>query len=173
MGYIFGVDDLKVATWNSAENYGTATDVDAVSLMSVTLNTVSGILEGDDMIKDAHAKIISATVRVRLAFSSLTVYSILTGTDVTDSATVDRLPFDTENLPYFALAGRMLPTEGSGDIHFFLPKVKLMEGFEIAAEYGRYATPELSMTAVREGTTYKLFNIYEHATAQAVTIPPT
>lgn len=173
MTYLFGIRDCKIAAWNNPENYGIEYDLDAISMMSVALNTISGTLEGDDEIKDVHAKVISATVRCRFAFTDLNVYATLTGGTVVDSPTVDRLAFDTSNLPYFALCAKIDHTSGLGDTHIFIPKMKVTEGFEISAEYGRYSTPELTMTAVREGSLWKVVNVLEHATAQAVTIPPT
>jgi len=130
------------------------------------------VLEGDASIKDTHARIISATVRCRFAFSNLDVYGVLTGTNVTDSPTLRRLTFDTNNMPYFALVAKVPHTQGSGDTHIFIPKLKVMEGFQLSAEYGRYITPELTMTAVKEGSVWKVVNIIEHTTAQSLTIPP-
>lgn len=173
MAYKFGIFDAKVAVWNSAQNWGSAQDLDGVQMMQVTLNTVNGVLEGDDQIKDVHAKTISVSVRLRFAFATLAVYEILTGDSHTDSGDVEDIVFTVRNMPYFGICGRMDHTEGGGDFHLFVGKCKIMEGFSLSFEYGRYATPELNCMAVNESSTYGLFKVIEHDTAQAVTIPPT
>jgi len=173
MAYKFGILDAKIATWNSAQNWGSAVDLDGVQMLSITLNTVNGVLEGDDEIKDVHAKTISATIRTRFAFSTLAPYAVLTGETYTESASADTMIFETSNMPYFGICGRIDHTQGSGDSHFFCGKCKITEGFEFSMEYGQYSTPELTIMAIYESATYGVYRVYEHDTAQAVTIPPT
>ena len=79
--------------------------------------------------------------------------------------------FGRDNMQYFALCGRVDSTEGGGDMHIFIPKCKLMEGFGLTMEKGRYVTPEITAMAVYEGETYGMAKVIQHSTAQAVTIP--
>jgi len=171
--YRFGLNDCKVAVWNAAESYGTAIDVESIQLMGVEFNTESGQLEGDDIITDAHAKTQSVTVRIRFGFKDLDVIEVLTGVTNTESApNSESMIFARDNMPYFSICGRVDSTEGGGDMHIFIPKCKLMEGFGLSMEKGRYITPEITAMAVYEGTTYGMAKVIAHATAAAVTIPP-
>lgn len=172
MAYKFGISDARIATWNNDQNWGSAVDLVGVQMMAVKLDTVSGILNGDDEIKDVHAQTISATLRVRFAFNSLDVFAVLTGETHTDSGADETMIFGTTNMPYFGIVGRIDHTEGSGDVHFFCGKAKITDGFEWSAEYGGYITPELTIMAVYEGTAYGIFRVIEHGTAETPTIPP-
>ncbi len=172
--YKFGLNDCKVATWEGEETYGPAVDVESIQLMGVEFNTESGQLEGDDIITDAHAKIQSVTVRIRFGFKDLDVLEVLTGVTNTESApNSESMIFGRDNMPYFAINGRVDSTEGGGDMHIFIPKCKLMEGFGLSMEKGRYITPEITAMAVYEGETYGMAKVITHATATNVTIPPT
>lgn len=171
--YKFGLNDCKVAPWSAAESYGTAVDVESIQLMGVEFNTESGQLEGDDIITDAHAKIQSVTVRIRFGFKDLDVVEVLTGVTNTESAPdTESMIFGRDNMQYFALCGRVDSTEGGGDMHIFIPKCKLMEGFGLTMEKGRYITPEITAMAVYEGATYGMAKVIQHNTAADVVIPP-
>lgn len=172
--YSFGLNDCKVAVWNSAENYGTAVDVESIQLFGLDLQTISGELTGDDIIVDTHAQIISASVRIRFGFKTLDVIEVLSGVTVTDSSPTSKsITFGRDNMPYFAMAGKISHTEGDGDLHVFIPKCKLMDGLSFSSEYGQYMTQEINATAVYEGATYGIARLIPHATAAAVTIPIT
>lgn len=172
--YKFGLNDCKVATWSSAESYGTAVDVESIQLMGIEFNAESGQLEGDDIITDVHAKTQSVTVRIRFGFKDLDVIEVLTGVTNTESPpNSESMVFGRDNMPYFAICGRVDSTEGGGDMQIFIPKCKLMEGFGLSMEKGTYVTPEITAMAVYEGTTYGMAKAIQHATAAAVTIPPT
>lgn len=171
--YKFGLNDCKIATWTAVESYGAAVDVPSIQLMGVEYNTESGQLEGDDIITDAHAKVQSMTCRIRFGFKDLDVIAVLTGVTVTDSTTVsESFIMGRQNMPYFAMCGRVDSTEGGGDMHIFIPKCKLMEGFGLSLEKGRYITPEITALAVYEGATYGMSKVIEHGTAADVVIPP-
>ena len=172
--YKFGLNDCKIAVWNSAESYGTAVDVESAQMMGVQFQTESGQLEGDDIITDAHAKIQAVQGRLRFGFKDLAVLEVLTGVTNTESPpTSESMKFGRDNMPYFAIIGRVDSTEGGGDMHVFLPKCKLMEGFGLSMEKGRYVTPEIQFLAVYEGETYGMGKVIQHATAETPTIPPT
>jgi hypothetical protein len=171
--YFFGLDDVKIAGWNSAENWDAAVDLKGVHEISLELNTVNGVLEGDDEILAAHAKIISGSFSTRFAFETLAPYAILTGNSVSDSVSTDSIIFDTTDNPYFGLCGRILDVDGAKDLHLFLPKAKVMESITIGGQYGQFVTPQVSGRLVRDGATYGVCKLIIHDTAQAVTIPPT
>ena len=76
-------------------------------------------------------------------------------------------------MPYFGIVGKVNATVGTGDLHVFLPKVKIMQDIELAsAEYGQYVIPELTAQGVADAT-YGIINLVEHETGAAIAIPPT
>lgn len=170
--YRYGLNDVKIASWTSENSYGTAVDVNAAQQFQVTLETVNAELEGDDVIKDSHAKVIKGTVRVRYGDLSLTALSVMSGETPTSDASTTKLQFSESNRPYFAICGKVNGTGDGGDTHMFLPKCKVMGPITYSMQYGQYVIPELEITAVYEGTTNGIANIYEHTTATAVVIPP-
>ncbi len=170
----FGLNDCKIAVWNSSQNYGTAVDVESIRLMGVNFQNESGQLEGDDVITDVHSRTQSVEVRLAFGFKDLDVLEVLTGVTNTESgATSENMIIGRASMPYFAICGRADSTEGGGDVQIFIPKCKIMEGFGVSMEKGTYITPEITAMAVYEGTTYGMGKIINHATAQNVTIPPT
>lgn len=171
--YKFGLNDAKIAAWNNPESYGTAVDLESVSVMIVSVQTESGTLEGDDIITDAHAKNQSAQVQFTFGFKDLDVLAILTGVTNTTSDYNESMIFGRDNMPYFAICGRIDATSGGGDTQLFLPKVKLMEGLSFSAKKGQYMTPEITAMALYEGATYGILKTINNATATSVTIPPT
>lgn len=170
--FLFGLEDVKIAVWNSAENWGTEQDLIGASQLQVELQTVNGQLEGDDQLIDVHAKIISAQITMQYAFGDLAVLAILTGDTVVDSASVDKLTFDTDDLPYFGLCGKMTDTQTAGCTLLFIPKMKIMEGFRVGGQYGQYSTPQITAMAVRDSDNFGVYQIYQYAADQDVAIPP-
>jgi hypothetical protein len=170
----FGLNDAKVANWVAAESYGTAVDVEAVTMSSVTLETESGQLEGDDIIIAVHAKIQNVRFRIKFGFKDLDLVAAMTGQTVTDSdPNAQVLPIGRDNMAYFALCARIDAVEGGGDTQLWIPKCKLLDGFEFAAEKGAWITPEMAGIGVYEGTTHGMGWIINNAVAQTVTCPPT
>lgn len=170
----FGLNDAKIAVWNAAESYGTAVDVESVQMAGVDIETESGTLEGDDIITDVHAKIQNIRFRVRFGFKDLDVVAVLTGITVTDSdPNAQVLPIARDNMTYFAMCARADATSGGGDTQIWLPKLKLLDGFNFSMEKGQYMTPEMAGIGVYEGTTYGMGWVINNSVAQSVTIPPT
>lgn len=84
--FSFGANAAKIAAWQNPSNWGTTIDLQAVRMIVVNFQTVNGILEGDDIISDTHAKIISVQLRLQFAFKDLDVWNVLTGQAVVDSS---------------------------------------------------------------------------------------
>ncbi len=171
----FGLNDVKVATWNATDDYATAVDVPSVQLMGTTLQTISAQLEGDDAIQASAARAIGGQVRLRFGSISLAALEVILGqASVPSGAAQDNLQIEGgDKMPYFGICGRALAEEGSGDIHVFIPKAKLMGEITLAQlEYGKFAIPEVTVQIVDDAT-YGLINLIEHATAADVAIPPT
>jgi len=171
----FGLEDVKVAVYNATDDYGSAVDIPSVQLMGTEMQTVSAQLEGDDKITDSHAQIIGGAVRLRFGSVSMAALEVILGIASTASGAVqDHLKLSGgDDMPYFGICGKMSATVGSGDLHVFLPKVKIMENVTLAqAEYGQYIIPEVAAQAVDDAT-YGVINLIEHSTDTAIAIPPT
>lgn len=171
----FGLNDVKIATWNATDDYDTAVDVPSVQVMGTTLATVSAQLEGDDEITASAARAIGGEVNIRFGSISIAALEILLGNTSTASGAVqDHLMVSGgDAMPYIGICGKAKAEEGSGDTHVFIPKCKLMGDLTIAQlEYGQFAIPEATVQIV-DDTTYGLINVVEHSTETDVAIPPT
>lgn len=171
----FGLNDCKIAVWNSTDSYGTAVDVPSIQMMGSVLQIVSAQLEGDDEITATASRAIGGEVRIRFGSVSIAALEVLLGNTSTASGAVqDHLAVDGgDNMPYFGICGKALAEEGAGDLHVFMPKVKITSDVELASlEYGAFAIPELTAQAVPDAT-YYIVNLVEHSTSVAVAIPPT
>lgn len=171
--YRFGLEDVKVAPWISEGNFGTAVDLDAAQLFSVALQVEEAELPGDNIIKDTHSKVKAASVSMRYGELSMSALSVMTGVAV-DSSTPGQteMTFGEETRPYFAICGKVQGTGAGGDTHVFLPKCKLKGDLSIKLEYGNYVVPEMTLQAIKDGTTYKIVKFIEHTTETDVAIPP-
>lgn len=171
----FGLSDVKVAAYTATNSYGTAVDIPSVQMMGGIVQVVSAQLEGDDEITDSHAQAIGGQVQIRFGSVSIAALEVLLGIDSVLSAdTYDWLQVDGgDNMPYFGICGKVAATQGDGDLHIFLPKVKIMEDVTLSsAEYGQYIIPETTAQAIPDAT-YGIINLIEHETATAIAIPPT
>jgi hypothetical protein len=171
----FGLADCKIATWTSTGVYGTAVDVPSVQMLSPTFETVSAELEGDDQITDAHAQRRSVEITMRFGSISLDALEILTGVSDVESGTTPSqkrtLTMTAAKYSYIGICGKAVATQGSGDLHLFIPKAKIMGNFAVKLEYGQYSIPELTLKGVADGA-YGLGQIIEHETAVVVALPP-
>lgn len=174
----FGLYDCKVAKNNLNGTFGTAQDVPSVQLLGVNLTTSNAQLEGDDEITAVHAKATAAEMTVRFGSIMVEVLAIITGETQTSSGSgateVRRIKFDgAPGFPYFAICGRADAAEDVGaDTHVFVPKMKLMQGFEVRMEYNAFSIPEIRAMAVKDANYGAIFEVIEHKTAAAVAIPP-
>lgn len=171
----FGLNDVKIATWNSTGSYGTAVDVPSVQMLNTTLQTVSEILEGDDAETDAASILTAIESTLRYGSVSLAVLEVVLGiASTTDGSTYDNLAAEGgEALPYFGLCGKINSTQGNGDLHMFIPKMKIMSNVDLVnAEYGRHIISNATYRGIKDAT-YGVFQIVPHASPTAVAIPPT
>lgn len=174
----FGLNDVKVATWNATDDYGTAVDVPSAQMFGSSLQQVSAQLEGDDQITDTQSSAIGSEVRVRFGSLSLAALEVILGQSISSSGSspnqVQQIQLGGgDKMPYFGICGKVDATQGSGDTHVFVAKCKAMGDVSLAQlEYGQYAIPELTVQAIND-TTYDIITIIEHETAASVAIPPT
>jgi hypothetical protein len=174
----FGLDDSKIAVLNTDGSYDAALDVPSVQMLGANIQTVNAMLEGDDQITDTHAITISGEIKLRFGSIPFAVVQALMGRDYVQSHaanSTDRVwtqKIGNEKLPYFGLCGRALSTQDDGDTHLFIPKLKIMQGFEIGFQYGQYVIPELTCAAVRHPDWDAIAILIKHEVAVAVTLPP-
>lgn len=170
--YRFGLRDVKIATWTTANSYGTAVDFGAAQLFQISIEVEEAELPGDDVIVDTHSTAKSVSVQVRQGDVSLDVISIMTGEDIASPAGKRSIVFGQSDRPYFALCGKINGTGDGGDTHIFVPKCKLKGALPWKMEYGNYMIPEMTAEGVYEGATNGFLKIVEHDTAADVAIPP-
>jgi hypothetical protein len=169
-GPSFSLKDVRVAKWNGDGTWGAALRVPSASIAGVKLRTVNGQLQGDGGITDAAAEAIAADAKLKFGGGNLSLYNTITNyaktlTGVTPNR-VDRMKFTKKSFPYFGLCGRMNSSDGQGDQHLFLPKLKLMDGFELNYQFGQYVEPELSILALPDD----LYNIAGVSEVQSVVL---
>ncbi len=172
----FGLDDLKVATYNDTNDYGSEVDVMAAQAMNTIMRVINAELEGDDVIVATASRPIGAQIEMRFGSVSLAALEVMIGNTATSSVAspneVKQFKIaGGERLPYFGMAGKALAEEGSGDTTVFVPKCRIMSDFQlIQLEYGTFAIPSVTVMAVPDDT-YGLLNIIEHQTSTAIAIP--
>lgn len=177
----FGVNDAKIAKWLGDGSYGTPVDVMSVRVLSFQLNTVNAQLEGDDQITDTHARLISGTVGLTFGGANSEVLSVILDKTVGSSGTTPNrartIDITGQNMPYFGLVGKIDSTRG-GDMHIFVPMLKVMEGFSLNFTYGEYVIPELTCTAIIDDNFQNaddesvLAYLRWHETRTPITFPP-
>ncbi len=173
----YNLEDAKVAANNLNGTFGTAVDVPSVQLLGIKYNTVNASLEGDGGITSVVSKAISATMTIRFGSVNLQTLEVITGATLSESGTtpnrVHRMKFTGENMPWFAVCGKTTAAENTtADTHFFCPKLKCTEGFEVRMEYNAFSIPEIPAMAIKDPDYTAIFEVIEHETAAAVAIPP-
>jgi hypothetical protein len=176
--YTFGVEDLKLATWDGDGSYTNPTDVPGIKTARIQVETTNARQEGDDRIVAVAAKAVAATVTIINGRFSFEAVNILTGQPITSSASYKKIGITNRRTPYIGMIWRSDEAEGAGDMHIFVPKLKLMEGVQFEWSYGAFTTPELTLTALLDdniqdinGYSY-LFYALQNAAVTALTLPP-
>lgn len=148
----FGLRQVKLAPWNGDGTYDAAITVPAAQLFGIRFDTTNARLEGDDQRVDSHSKLVGATITIRNGSLSMSMLQaimnrnpVLTGTTPTQRKVLWITPSE---FGYVGVGAKVNSTNNRGDAQFFAPKVKLMEGFELRAEYGNYVIPEFTLDAV-------------------------
>lgn len=173
----FGLDDVKVGTWDGDGTYTGLIDVPSVQLLGAILKIISAQLEGDDQITATASRAISGESQLRFGSVSLAALEILIGnTSVTSGTTPNEQDALTisggDNMPYFGLCGRALAEEGVGDFHVFMPKCRIMSDITLASlQYGQFAIPEVTVSAVSDGS-FGIVNLIEHEATTTIALPP-
>lgn len=175
-------DDGKIATNSGNGSFGTATDVKACQMVSLTAEMRSGTLSGDGGKRALASKIIGVKGKIRFGGVQQDILAIVLGQTVSSSGTtpnqMKRLPIKNVMNPYFAVCARAKASEGAGDAHLFAPKIKCMSDIEVSFEEENFCIVEFDFEGtyddyVLDSGTPICMDIIEHETAVAIAIPPT
>jgi NAD kinase len=168
----FGVNDAKIATWNTTDSYGTLTDVMGIQMAQVTIQIISAIANGDDRIVAAASRLTGAQLQMRFVGLNPTSMSVLTGVDTDEISSVINQQFaGGERMPYFGAIVKAL-SEEIGDTWIFLPKCKIMSDFVLfQGEFGAFSTPEVTVQCVPDET-WGLANFITHPTDVPISVIP-
>lgn len=167
-----GIRDLKVASWTSENSYGTAYDIHGARNMSVEWVVETDELRGDDVVLDRYTKLVSVTVNIEQAAVDLEVVDMLMGgTLVSGAAYEDFFIAEDDEVPYVALAGRVVASGGSDDLHIFVPKAKLAGNLQLQAQVDTYMLPSAEFQGVNEGTINGMLRLRKFTALTALEIP--
>lgn len=170
----FGLNDAKVATWNSAGSYGTLYDVPSIQSLQTTLQFSQAQLTGDDQITASASRAIGGQAKVRFGGLHFDALGVIMGITATTISSVYQFAMaGGRRMPYFGIIGKALLEEPvDHDLWLFLPKCKLMSDFVIMQnEYGAFTIPEVTVQIVPD-TSYGIFNEIEHLTSTSITVMP-
>lgn len=167
-----GLRDIKIAAWAAENSYGTAYDVLGARNMSVEWVVETDELRGDDVVLDRYTKPVSVTVRIEQAAVDLEVVDMLMGgTLVSGALYEDFFVGEDDEVPYVAVAGRVVGSGGTSDLHIFVPKCKLAGNLQLQAQLDTYMLPNAEFQGVNEGTINGMFRLRKFTAATALEIP--
>jgi hypothetical protein len=168
----FGVNDAKVAVWNTTGVYGTLTDIMGIQMAQTMIQLISAIANGDDRIVAAASRLTGAQLQMRFVGLNPSMLSVITGVALDTISSVINMQFSGgERMPYFGAIIKAL-SEEVGDTWVFLPKCKIMSDFVLfQGEFGTFTTPEVTVQCVPDET-WGLANFITHPTDVAITVIP-
>lgn len=155
-----GLRKLVVAQWIANGSYGTSYSIRGARSMGVDLVVETDQLVGDDVVLDRYTKIIAAEANVEVATVDLELFDTIVGGTLVNNADYYDWTFGEEDeIPYVGLAGRIVGSSGSADLHIFIPKAKMSGNLSIQAQQGAYLLPNTSFQGVDdEGSIARLRN---------------
>jgi hypothetical protein len=167
-----GLRDLKIAAWNAEDDYGAAYDVLGAREMTATWTVETDELRGDDTVLDRYTKIISVSLNLAHASVDLEALDILMGgTLVSNASYEDFMIGETDEVPYVAIAGRVVGSGGSSDLHLFIPKAKLSGDLQYQAQLDTYLIPSAQFQGVNEGATNGMMRVRKFTALTGLEIP--
>ena len=178
-GPSFGLQDLKIATWNATNDYSTEVDVMSARTLSTTLEVVSAKLEGDDKVTATATRIIGAEVQMEWGGVSIAALEVMIGNQATSSiASPNNVKVFRVNggeaMPNFGVTGRAIGAENPDeDSLVFMPKCTIMSNFNLVQlQYGQIAIPNVTVYATADGS-YGIFNLIQRESGSTtVEVPP-
>ncbi len=168
----YGLRDLKIAAWQGEGTFGTAYDVLGARSMSVQWVVETDELRGDDAVLDRYAKVIAVTFTLEHASVDLEVLDLLMGgTLVSNASYEDFMVGETDDVPFVAVAGRVVGSGGSYDLHLLAPKCRLSGNLNYQAQQQQYLIPSMELQAVYEGATNGFLRVRKFTAPTALEIP--
>ena len=131
----------------------------------------SGLLEGEDVVKEAAARLTHYTWELEEGGIPLPLYVALIGGTLSATGATDYYWRRDENdtIPYVKIQGRSIAEDG-GDLEVTLFHCKVTRGLEGRLEKGQFYVTACSGVAVRDtASPYKFIEIRQKATAAAIT----
>lgn len=170
--YHRGIRDIKIAAWLAENSYGTAYDVMGARNMSVEWVVETDELEGDDSVLDRYTKPKSVTVRFEQGAVDLEVIDMLMGGTLISNGDYEDLSIgEDDEVGYVAMAGRIVGSGGSSDLHLFVPKCKLAGNLQLQAQLNTYMLPNAELQGVDEGSINKMYRVRKFKALTALEIP--
>lgn len=167
-----GIRDLRIATWNSENSWGTAYDVLGARNATLTWVVETDELRGDDVVLDRFTKLVSVTVAIEQASVDLEAADMLLGgTLQSDAQYEDLMIAEDDEVPYIGIAGRVVGSGGAADLHFLAPKCKLAGNLTLQAQVDTYMLPQAEFQGVHEGTINGMLRLRKFTAATALEIP--
>jgi hypothetical protein len=170
--YHRGIRDIKISQWLAADSYGTAHDVLGARSASLEWVVETDELRGDDVVLDRFSKLVSVNITMEQASVDLEVVDMLLGgTLVNNAAYYDLMISESDEVPYVAIAGRIVGSGGTADLHFFAPKCKLSGNLALAAALDTYMLPGATFQGVNEGAANGMLRLRHFTALTALEIP--
>jgi hypothetical protein len=168
-----GVLDAKIAAWNAENSYGTAYDILGIRNATISWTIETDQAEGDDAVLDRYSKIIAVELEFEQAAVDLEVMEMISGGTMVSNAAYEDVVIGLENdpIPYVAFSVRVAGSDGSKDLHFFVPKAKISGNLQIRAQYGQYLFPGAQFQGVKEGETNGMLRVRKFTAVTALEIP--
>lgn len=176
--WTFGIEDCKVAAWVGDGTYGTAVDVPGIKNITIEAETTNGEQDGDDMLVAVASKVRAGNVTITKARLSFEVLNIMLNQPIQSSSSHKAMKITSRKTRYFGLIARIDEAEGDGDVHIFVPKVKLLTGLTFNFAFGEFTSPEMTAKALLDSNYADdddypcLFYPIWHEDRQPVVIPP-
>lgn len=145
-----GLRAMALASYTSPGSYGTQYDILGARSMSVSLELESEELRGDDIVLDQYSKLMSATFDLAYASVDLEALDILLGGTLVSNASYEDFLMSQDEIPYFAVAGRVVGSGGTYDLHIMSGKCKASGNIAYQAQLDTYIIPSLQIKAVYE-----------------------
>jgi hypothetical protein len=97
--------------------------------------------------------------------------TLLGGTLVSNASYEDLMIEESDEVPYIAIAGRVVGGGGSSDLHFLVPKAKLSGNLTLQAQLDTYMLPQAEFQGVHEGAINGMLRLRKFTAATALEIP--
>lgn len=170
--FVRGLRKLLIAPWVSENSYGTVHTILGAQNLGIQGVYESDEARGDDVVLDRYSKPISFTITMQMATVDLTLFNLLMGGTLTFNDQYYDVMFGEDSLPdYVAVAGRVVTTNGQGDLHFFGPKCKLQANPQFNATQDAYIFPQFELQGVHEGEVNGIGRFRDYSAPTALEIP--